>query len=74
MFSDAPPVAAPEIRHASIVLLLPESTRTVRRKAAAVQGHSRVDFGNWQEVQTELRLTPFAAKKAISLRDALVGM
>ena len=40
----------------------------------AVCGSDLLAFGSWQEVQTELRLTPFAAKKAVSLRDAFLGM
>ena len=40
----------------------------------AVSGSDLLAFGSWQEVLTELRLTPFAAKKAISLRDAFLGM
>ena len=40
----------------------------------AVSGSDLLAFGGWQEAQTELRLTPFAAKKAISLRGAFLGM
>ena len=40
----------------------------------AVSGSDLLAFGDWQEVAAELRFTAFAAKKAISLRDAFLRM
>ena len=40
----------------------------------AVNGSDLLAFRGWPEVATELRLTAFAAREAISLRDAFLAL
>ena len=40
----------------------------------AVSGNDLLAFRGWPELATELRLTAFAAKKAVALRDAFLAM
>ena len=49
-------------------------TDTHGKRDFLLSGSDLLAFGDWQEVAAELRFTPFAAKKAISLRDAFLRM
>lgn len=39
----------------------------------AVSGSDLASFATWQVLEAELRMTPFAAKKALTLRDAFLS-
>ena len=39
----------------------------------AVDGSDLLAFASWKDLESELRMTPFAAKKALRIRDAFLS-